>query len=196
MTTNLCDCGRPAPDATLCPLCTKQLGEWLASIPAWLHELNVARFATASTQRLGRIRGGETPLPCRIDIAQLVDQLRHDLEWWSRHVARKTRENPPTRSRAAIWLAQRHVIIAADEDASALLDVLDEHRRAVLRIVDLPATRHVHVGACPHVDCCGVISAELHDSRALVLECNGCRQTWEAHQLRRLSRQMSHAVAR
>jgi hypothetical protein len=151
VTTPTCavpDCGRPAPNAYLCPRCTDRLEKLLAELPADLRELEVTVTRQANAGRpeqTKRRKPGTTVLYDPDEPASKVAMQAHNgLSTIVRHLCEQRGLTPPylmTAPAMAIWLTRNAAAIAQDELAGDIHDRMHELRRAIRRAIDNLAKR-------------------------------------------------------
>jgi len=113
---------RALPSFRLCGSCYDRLRRDMQALPR-LHASLDAVLAAGSSPRYGsRVTGSSSaPLPINPTVADLRDQIRHDLAWWTRFVAerRGITTRPASRvDRMAAWLGRHVDWIAAHATAA------------------------------------------------------------------------------
>ena len=88
MTTNLCHCGRPSPDAFLCQPCTDTLERALGDLPSWMSELEITVTRQAKLASGGGKRSKtDGPLPFDWNASDLAWAASNTLAVWARTIA-------------------------------------------------------------------------------------------------------------
>jgi hypothetical protein len=178
VTANLCACGRPSPDATVCPACAYRLTDALTDVtgPRGLaYDLDVA---TARQARLGDRNGSrptETPVPYDARASEAAAHLKGVLVGWARVVCEDYGADLPPDDLAAIaaWLRPRVGWLRHHPAAVEAHDEIVEAVRAARRVIDRPADR-LYAGPC---DQCG---GDLYARPgALAVECRPCELVYE-----------------
>jgi hypothetical protein len=172
LTTPLCACGQPSPDARLCRTCSRELKsalQFAASIAADLDD------AVARLLRRGgggpRASGHEVPLPLDLGASDAKYELRNTLSGWIR-VIFETRPDavrvwpPDTVAGMARWLAERLDVIRQHEAATEMHDEITEAVARARAIVDRQPDK-IGAGAC---DLCGAQMWADGDSDSAVCE--------------------------
>lgn len=145
-----------APSIRLCVACHEGFTRDLAALPALLRALRAALVPRVRGGRGGRSksahRRADQPAPIDLGVAELRDQIRHDVGWWSAYVAEaRGLSGPSDPAAAARWLARHADWMAANPQAAehAPPAIAELVRRA--RAVIDPDSRRVTLG--PHTGC-------------------------------------------
>lgn len=188
MTADLCvadhdDDRRALPSLRLCGSHRDRLERDLAALPG-LHADLATILGTGGTQSgAGPVSGSSTkPLPIRADVADLRDQIRHDLVWWVLDIARARGlvDLPEdTVARCAGWLVKHVDWIAAQPDTAVdcppVIGELAGRARAML-----DPNRRLKIGErCRAVDedgerCRGVVSMVQKPDETWTARCSEC----------------------
>lgn len=197
-----CLCGRPAPDATLCRTCTKQLKRDLIDLPALADDLDVTltRQDRVTPANDGG-RSAETPLPLSLHASDALAAIRATLTSWCLLTCDEMGAHPP---RDKIPNLALHLLgwLGDLVKHPAAGDLADEIRKLHLRghAVLQPKDRaRITVGPCPMVidpdtdqesatgvgDPCpgqvtAIIPADSDDPP--VMRCGACRHEWDSSQ--------------
>lgn len=185
MTENLCACGRPSRDATICAGCGFELDAAIAEIcePRGLaYDLDIALTRQARLGDRNGSRPTETPVPYDKRASDAAGNLKGILSGWARVIAEETGADlpPDTLAGIAAWLRprvgwMRHHPAAAE----AHEEILDAVRQA-RRVIDRPADK-LYAGPC---DC----GADLYARPgAAYVECHNHEQpiVWPVEDRRR-----------
>ncbi|WP_370246919.1 hypothetical protein [Nocardioides sp.] len=192
-----CACGRPAPDAYLCPDCLTTIANELARVPDVVTDLNGIRFGQRGVDYTTRATGTggakERPLPIAVHAVNARDHLRRTLHHLVVTCVQLdvTNASPypgiPHRGdlpAMAGWLAWRVDGMATWPHFADAADVL---RAAVGRAahVTMPHVARLVLCACPNADthaCDGVVLTSPGDEHG---RCDTCGELVDADATRR-----------
>ena len=116
MTTNMCRCGQPAPDSTICPNCQTRLSVALKAIPALADEtlIVLARLTKTSGNSVGYVTGSSTrPLPYDVAASEKISATKSTLVAWARMVSDESITARPLRDSTITGLS-RYLLREAD----------------------------------------------------------------------------------
>lgn len=188
---------RALPSLRLCAACHDRLRRDLQALPR-LHAGLDAALAAGHSPRYGhRVSGSSSaPLPINIAVADLRDQIRHDLAWWTRFVAERrgiTALPAPEVAGMAAWLLTHADWIAAHEEAAVdCPPVVRELARRARGLLDPSGAKRIEIGPCPETGCGGTLYATVRrddDPRPSVIYCPTCGLEKGAAEWRRFGRE-------
>lgn len=171
MSAQSCRCGKPSPNAYLCPDCTRELTHALDQIPALLRELDVSLSRQDAQGDSSGRKGTETPLPYHAGASDLLSAANNTLSTWARHIA-GTRGVVVT-TRPAEWLRAHIGAVVLDEAAGQLCDDVTLIPDRILDVIDNPEGR-IYGGPCLHGEC--QLDLWITPSSRRVTLCDGYRQ--------------------
>lgn len=192
---------RALPSLRLCGSCHDRLERDLADLPH-LHARLATILPTGGTASgTGPVSGSATVrLPIRDDVADLRDQIRHDLVWWAIFVADERGHAHPANTIPAIaqWLG-RHVEWIAGHEVAAVEcpPVMRSLAGRAHALLNPSGAKRIRVGRCHDSvedgPCGGMIWATCRaedDPRESELYCDGpCGLRLSAEQWRRFGRE-------
>lgn len=171
------------PSLRLCRACYNQLKRDLNALPRLYRELDTVLAAGSSPKYGQRVSGSSTkPLPINPAVADLRDQIKHDLVWWVKYVAerRGITALPDDRvSEISAWLLRHVDWIAAHPDAAVQCppvvrelagrarDLLDPNRR-------LPTGERCRATNNDGERCTGVITMVQKPDETWTARCSVC----------------------
>jgi len=146
VTTPLCGCGQPAPDAVICHDCTATLAQALRDAITLAGELNTAIARQARFTAYTPARGSTHPLPYDPRAAEAAAELRAALAAALAPLATVT---CPAGSIAAMahWLLASLGRLRQHPDAPQWLHGITQAVRHAARVIDRPPAR-VYAGPC------------------------------------------------
>jgi len=169
MTTCATNCGRPAPDATVCTACANRTAAGLREAADLWPELAVTiarldrmgdpspragRPAPASPIRPGgdpatdKATGWPSGLPVNLAASETADVVRNTITTWARVVADEVGADPPDGMPELMrWLAGRMEWVRHKPWAAEAVDELGEVPRLLTKAMDRPPPRR-YLGPC------------------------------------------------
>lgn len=189
------------PSLRLCRACYNRLKRDLSTLGRLYVELENALPAGSTPQHGQRVTGSSTrPLPVNPAVADLRDQIRHDLAWWARYVADRRGLTPPTGATVpalARWLAGHTDWIAAHDEAAAACPPVARELAGRARALAYPSgARRITIGPCvEEIDgerCGGTVYATVRqddDPRPSRIYCPECGLEKGAEEWRRFGRE-------
>ncbi|TDQ01279.1 hypothetical protein [Labedaea rhizosphaerae] len=176
-------CGRPSPDAFLCPRCTRLLLIDLLRVP-WLMDQLTLTMARLDRVPAGAGAGPEsgTPLPLRLTTIQAASTLRYTLQPWARTIAEQ--RGVPLECRDTVvalaqWLAGHIDSVRQSDEAAQLYDEVRYAIAQVTRAIDHPPSLF-YAGPCDHCGSdlyCG--TDDRGHPKAAYLTCRSCGERYE-----------------
>jgi hypothetical protein len=197
--TDLMDCAAPRhdlepapaePAAWLCAPCRRHLQRHLRRIPGLYAQLDLTPARTP-----GGGRGHGDGLPYSDPVSECRSQIRHDLRYWTMHIATTRRCGYPqfTIPAMAGWLSG-HVTWASFRDwAGDMAGAISSDHGRAMWLLD---PRHVvrierRTMRC---GCGGQLTFTISDDESLA-ECRSCGTVWEPAEWMRLRRTMTTTAA-
>lgn len=152
--TRCAKCAEPS-DAVLCHNCTTGLRVELVTVPGLLADLEItgSRLDQLTDPRHHVRGGGETPLPFKAHIGEVLWVLHHTLYVWATaleggQVSRKFPKGVPSVSALSRWLLTNTHYIRVRDDAGQLADEVTHAIRYARRAIDRPDDRRLFLGHC------------------------------------------------
>lgn len=163
MTTPVCACGQPSPDATLCRACTRDLAGLLllaASISTDLDDA-VAKLL----KRGGGGRSSETSAPLPVDLAasEVAEDLSTVLTGWTGALLAQGEPWPFDTRGMARWLAMRPDRVRQNHQTPAIYARFRLIMKRALAVIDPETPDRVPAGPCPW--CARQLFAELGEDQ-------------------------------
>jgi hypothetical protein len=195
------------PTLRLCRSHRDGLRRDLERLPS-LHARLATALATGGTSSgTGRVSGSSSePLPIRADVADLRDQIRHDLVWWAIFVAEERGHAQPANTVHAIaeWLG-RHVEWIAGHSVAAVEcpPVMRSLAGRAHALLNPSGAKRIEIGACHDSveagPCGGTLWATCRaedDPRPSEIYCDGpCGARLDPTQWRRWGREYQRQQA-
>jgi hypothetical protein len=147
-------CGGVAGEMTLCPSCGIALRIELTDVPDLLTNLEITRSRQdklTAPYNHGP-RGGETPLPYRPHVAEVVWVLHDTLSTWARVIEPSLDEGLATADLAR-WLLAHPSLVRMHPDAAQLVDEVTAAVHQARRAIDRPNDNRLFLGPCGHGNC-------------------------------------------
>ena len=156
--TAVCACGRPAPDSTLCAVCTTRLGDALDRISELWPEVTVRLTGEKAVDysTLGTSPSRDVPMPFDLKASDLRDDVRVKVVGWVRVLLEEggTYDGPDEVSRLAEWLRAQVTEIARAGWAIDCLSEITDAVNQMTRLIDSPPAR-IYAGRCSFIGVIG-----------------------------------------
>jgi hypothetical protein len=155
--THPCEtCGRPSPDATICPGCGYKLDAAISAIVEYqglAYDLDVAITRQSRIGSRSGARSTETPVAFDQRASEASQHLKGVLAGWARVVAEETGAELPvdTLTGIATWLRPRVGWLRHHEAGAEAYNAIRDAVKAARRVCDRPAEK-LYAGPC---DECG-----------------------------------------
>lgn len=161
-TNNTCrKCATPTTGLTLCNDCATALKIELGDVPELLAQLDITR--TRQDQLTDPYdhghHGGETPLPFRPHIAEVLWVLHNTLTAWAGDHGANQKWSIPT---TAAWLTAHLNEIQRADHAAQLADEITQAIRQARRAIDRPGDPRMFLGPCTRTTPTGTCCTEIY----------------------------------
>lgn len=205
-TENLCACGRPSRDATICMGCACELDAAIAEIcevRGLAYDLDIALSRQARLGDRNGSRSTETPVAYDKRASEAAKNLKGILVGWTRVIAEETGADlpPDTLAGIATWLRPRVGWMRHHPAGAEAHDEIIDAVRLARRVIDRPAER-LYAGPC---DCGedlyakhGAAYVECHNHEQPIVWPVEARRTWlldSAREMLLTTTEISQALA-
>jgi hypothetical protein len=147
-------CGGVAGEMTLCPSCGIALRIELTDVPDLLANLDITRSRQdklGAPYDAGR-NGGETPLPFKIHVSEVVWVLHNTLSVWVQAIDDRVDQGMSTADLAR-WLLAHPSLVRMHPDANQLVDEITDAVHRCRRAIDRPNDQRLFLGPCGYGNC-------------------------------------------